>query len=106
MQRKHFSDDLSGTKGQSIAPSEPIKGVAALISTIISSRPDLESQVVEWLSKSQGGSISTLGLRRALLATYSNCGGKFALPKEKQHLKTMKLRTRNRYVEVTAHTKP
>ncbi|CAI7633893.1 unnamed protein product [Penicillium discolor] len=74
MQRKHFSDDLSGTKGQSIAPSEPIKGVAALISTIISSRPDLESQVVEWLSKSQGGSIGTLGLRRALLATYSNCG--------------------------------
>lgn len=69
--------------GQSIAPSEPIKGVAALISTIISSRPDLESQVVEWLSKSQGGSISTLGLRRALLATYNNRGGKFALPKKK-----------------------
>lgn len=74
--------------GQPIAPSEPIKGVATLICTIISSRPDLESQVVEWLSKSQGGSISTLGLRRALLATYSSRGGKFALLKEKQHLKT------------------
>ncbi|KOS38627.1 hypothetical protein ACN38_g10540 [Penicillium nordicum] len=74
IQRKHFSDDLSGTIGQSIAPSEPIRGVAALISTIISSRPDLESQLVEWLSKSQGGSINTLGLRRALLATCSNHG--------------------------------
>lgn len=74
--------------GQSIAPSEPIKGVAAVISTILSSRPDLESQVVEWLSKSQGGSINTLELRRAILATSSNRGGKFALPKRKQDNET------------------
>jgi telomere length regulation protein len=90
IQRKHFLDDLSGTVGQSITPSEPIKGVAVLISVMISSRPDLESQVVEWLSKSQGGSINTLGLRRALLATLSNRGSKFALPKG---IQTMKLRT-------------
>lgn len=74
--------------GQSIAPSEPIKRVAALISTIISPRPDLESQVIEWLSKSQGGSINTLGVRRAILATSSNRGGKFAFPKGKQDNET------------------
>ncbi|CAG8892212.1 unnamed protein product [Penicillium egyptiacum] len=73
IQRKHFLDDLSAV-GQSITPSESIKGVAGLISVIISSRPDLESQVVEWLSKSQGGSINTLGLRRGLLATCSHRG--------------------------------
>ncbi|KAJ5796017.1 uncharacterized protein N7518_004557 [Penicillium psychrosexuale] len=71
VQRRYFSDDLLGTVGQSITTSEPIKGVAALISAVISSRPDLGSQVVDWLSKSQGGSINTLGLRRALLATCS-----------------------------------
>ncbi|KAG0161002.1 hypothetical protein PDIDSM_8535 [Penicillium digitatum] len=73
VQRRHFSDDFSETVGQSINP-EPIKGVAALISAFISSRPDLESQVVEWLSKSHGGSINTLGLRRALLATFIDRG--------------------------------
>ncbi|CAG8178648.1 unnamed protein product [Penicillium nalgiovense] len=74
IQRKHFLNDLSGAVGQSITPSEPIKGVAGLISAIISSRPVLESQVLEWLAKSQGGSINTFGLRRALLATLSNRG--------------------------------
>lgn len=82
VQRRHFSDDFSETVGQSINP-EPIKGVAALISAFISSRPDLESQVVEWLSKSHGGSINTLGLRRALLATFIDRGSKFMLRKER-----------------------
>ncbi|KAJ5129786.1 uncharacterized protein N7515_005825 [Penicillium bovifimosum] len=72
VQRKYFSDDQPGAVGQSIVYAEPIKGVAALCSAIISCQPDLESQVVEWLSKSQGGSINTLGLRRGLLATFSN----------------------------------
>jgi telomere length regulation protein len=79
VQRKYFSDDLSWAVGQSITFTEPIKGVAALCSAIISCQPDLESHVVEWLSKSQGGSINTLGLRRALLATFSNRGGQFLL---------------------------
>lgn len=82
VQRRYFSDDLLGTVGQSITTSEPIKGVAALISAVISSQPDLESQVVDWLSKSQGGSINTLGLRRALLATCSKNDSKFTLSKE------------------------
>ncbi|KAJ5960912.1 uncharacterized protein N7479_008062 [Penicillium vulpinum] len=74
IQIKHFSDDLSGAVSQAIIPSERIEEVAALISAVISSHPDLETQVMEWLSKSQGGSINTLGLRRALLATFSNRG--------------------------------
>lgn len=79
VQRKHFSDDLSGVVGQPITPSEPIKGVARLCSTLVSSKPDLESQIMEWLSTSQGGSITTLGLRRAILATFNNRGGRFSL---------------------------
>lgn len=75
IQRKHFSDDLSGSAGRPITSSETVKGAAALCSTIVSGRPNLESLIVEWLSKSQGGSITTLGLRRALLATYCNRGG-------------------------------
>ncbi|OQE46525.1 hypothetical protein PENCOP_c001G04323 [Penicillium coprophilum] len=74
IQRKQFSDDLSGTVSPSSTPSESIEGVAALISAAIPSHSVLESQVLEWLSKSQGGSINTLGLRRALLATFSNRG--------------------------------
>ncbi|KAJ5773876.1 hypothetical protein N7457_008772 [Penicillium paradoxum] len=74
VQRKHFSDDLSGAVGQSVTPSETIRGVASLCSTLISSQPDLGTHVMEWLAKSQGGSVTTLGLRRALLATFSNRG--------------------------------
>ncbi|CAG8920115.1 unnamed protein product [Penicillium salamii] len=71
IQRKHFSDDLSGSVGQPMASSETIKAVAALSYTVLTSRSYSEALVIEWLSKSQGGSISTLGLRRALLAAYS-----------------------------------
>ncbi|KAJ5991472.1 hypothetical protein N7522_011679 [Penicillium canescens] len=72
VQRKHFSDDLSGSMDPSTTSSETIKGVAALCSLLIINRPNLESHVMEWLSKSQGGSISTLGLRRALVASFSS----------------------------------
>ncbi|KAJ5384026.1 hypothetical protein N7517_001937 [Penicillium concentricum] len=74
IQRTYFSDDLSGTVCPSLTPSESIAGVAALVSAVVSSHPGLESQVMEWLSKSQGGSINTLGLRRAILATFVNRG--------------------------------
>jgi telomere length regulation protein len=75
VQRTHFSGDLSGSVGQAITSSETVKAVAALCTAVVSCRPNLEPLVVEWLSKSQGGSITTLGLRRALLATYSNRSG-------------------------------
>lgn len=75
VQRKHFSDDLSGPVGHPMASSETIKAVAALSYTVLTSRSNSEALVIEWLSKSQGGSISTLGLRRALLAAYSKRSG-------------------------------
>ncbi|KAJ5083968.1 hypothetical protein NUU61_008547 [Penicillium alfredii] len=72
IQKKHFSGELPGMVGQRTSPSEVIKGVAALCSGVIGDRPFLKIQVMDWLSKSQGGSIQTLGLRRALLATYND----------------------------------
>ncbi|KAJ5329908.1 hypothetical protein N7452_010298 [Penicillium brevicompactum] len=72
IQRRHFADDLSGSVNQPLASSESIGAVAALCSVVIPSRSHLENLVIEWLSKSQGGSITTLGLRRALLVTYSD----------------------------------
>ncbi|KAJ5776655.1 uncharacterized protein N7511_001666 [Penicillium nucicola] len=72
VQRTHFSDDMTGSVDLSATSLETIKGVAALCSFLISNRPELEIYVMEWLSKSQGGSISTLGLRRALLASFSD----------------------------------
>ena len=75
LQRRHFADDLSGSVNQPLASSESIGAVAALCSVVIPSRSHLENLVIEWLSKSQGGSITTLGLRRALLVTYSDRSG-------------------------------
>jgi telomere length regulation protein len=77
VQKKHFSEDLAGTITQPFTPDEIVKGVAALCAIIIGSRPFLKSQILDWLSKSQGGSIQTLGLRRALLATLATQEGKF-----------------------------
>ncbi|KAJ5613259.1 hypothetical protein N7510_006453 [Penicillium lagena] len=77
VQKKHFSEELAGTITQPFAPDEIVKGVAALCATIIGNRPFLKSQILEWLSKSQGGSIQTLGLRRALLATLANQEGEY-----------------------------
>jgi telomere length regulation protein len=52
-----------------------VEGVAALCSIIISKRPHLESQLLDWLAKGQAGSIYTVGLRRALLAVLSDREG-------------------------------
>ncbi|KAJ5826348.1 hypothetical protein N7474_003486 [Penicillium riverlandense] len=72
VQKKHFSEELAGTITQPFTPDEVVKGVAALCAIIIGNRPFLRNQILDWLSKSQGGSIQTLGLRRALLATLAN----------------------------------
>ncbi|KAI9375486.1 telomere length regulation protein-domain-containing protein [Aspergillus egyptiacus] len=47
--------------------AQPVNGVAALCSVVISKRPNLEAQLIEWLSKGHGGSIQTVALRRAIL---------------------------------------
>ncbi|CEO60321.1 hypothetical protein PMG11_04953 [Penicillium brasilianum] len=72
VQKKYFSDDLSENFKQSDASNSFISGVAALCQVIIANRPFLKDQILGWLSKSQGGSIQTIGLRRALLAAYNN----------------------------------
>ncbi|OQD72946.1 hypothetical protein PENDEC_c018G04184 [Penicillium decumbens] len=72
IQKLYFPDDLAGTFISPVGSNGVIAGVAALCSAIIGDRPFLKSQVLEWLSKSQGGSIQTIGLRRALLATYND----------------------------------
>lgn len=76
VQRKHFSVDLSGSVGQPMTSTVTVGKVAALCSAVLNRRLNLEALVTEWLCKSQGGSITTLGLRRALLAIYSNRIGK------------------------------
>lgn len=76
IQKKYFSEDLSGV-GSSAAPNEIITGAATLCSAIIGDRIFLRNQITEWLAKSQGGSIQTVGLRRALSATFTDQSGKF-----------------------------
>ncbi|KAE8352543.1 telomere length regulation protein-domain-containing protein [Aspergillus coremiiformis] len=49
-----------------------VNGVAALCSIIIGERQHIQSQLLDWLSKGQGGSIQTIGLRRALLANFAD----------------------------------
>jgi telomere length regulation protein len=77
VQKKYFSDDLSESFKQSDAANSVISGVAALCKIVIADRPFLKDQILGWLSKSQGGSIQTVGLRRALLATYNDSTGMF-----------------------------
>ncbi|KAJ5168433.1 uncharacterized protein N7482_004027 [Penicillium canariense] len=72
VQKTHFSYDLSGSFEQPEAFGSIVTGVAALCKIIIADRPFLKNQITDWLSKSQGGSIQTVGLRRALIATYDN----------------------------------
>lgn len=75
MQKLYFPDDLAGTLNLPVQSDGIIAGVSALCSAILGGRPFLQSQISEWLQKSQGGSIQTIGLRRALLATYTDRNG-------------------------------
>ncbi|OOF99498.1 hypothetical protein ASPCADRAFT_138021 [Aspergillus carbonarius ITEM 5010] len=67
VERKHFSGEIPGDKASNTS-EKVISSVAALCSVLISKRPHLQSHLIDWLSKGQGGSINTVGLRRALLA--------------------------------------
>ncbi|ODM20973.1 hypothetical protein SI65_04026 [Aspergillus cristatus] len=73
VEKRFLSEDLSMEAGPT--SNQTIGGVATLCSNIISNRQHLESQVVDWLSKGQGGSIQTVGLRRALLAMFADNTG-------------------------------
>lgn len=55
--------------------NEVVNGVAALCSIILRGHTNLQAQLVDSLSKGQGGSIQTTGLRRAVLATFAHQQG-------------------------------
>lgn len=76
IERKYLPDRLSDE--QDSTPSELVGDVAALCSVLIHNRAHLQAQLTEWLSKGQGGSIRTVGLRRALLANMVDKPGKYA----------------------------
>ncbi|KAL4902949.1 hypothetical protein BDW74DRAFT_180246 [Aspergillus multicolor] len=65
IEKKHFPmEDFSGSN---MDLDQPVDSVAALCSVLISKRSNIESQLVDWLSKGQGSSIQTVALRRALV---------------------------------------
>ncbi|KAL4994686.1 telomere length regulation protein-domain-containing protein [Aspergillus recurvatus] len=66
IEKRYFSTESFGGNGMDL--DQPINGVAALCSVLILKRANLESQLVDWLSKGQGGSIQKLSLRRAIIA--------------------------------------
>lgn len=67
VEKKYLPDRLSSDE-QDSTPAKLVGDIAALCSVLIHDRTHLQAQLTEWLSKGQGGSIRTVGLRRALLA--------------------------------------
>lgn len=66
-------------KAEEIKESDVINGVAAFCANFISNSQVLESQLKDWLSTGQGGCIQSIGLRRALLAAFSERKGEHLL---------------------------
>ncbi|RAL13795.1 telomere length regulation TEL2 family protein [Aspergillus homomorphus CBS 101889] len=70
IEKKHFSSIIPGeTEGVS---QEVLGSVAALCALVIKDRPHIQAQIIEWLSKGQGGSIHSAELRRALIAGFAH----------------------------------
>ncbi|KAL4955437.1 telomere length regulation protein-domain-containing protein [Aspergillus filifer] len=70
VEKKYFSTE-SFSEDEMVL-DQPVNGIAALCSVLISKRPALENQLVEWLSRGQGGSIQTSALRRAIIANLAH----------------------------------
>ncbi|RAK96370.1 telomere length regulation TEL2 family protein [Aspergillus ibericus CBS 121593] len=70
VERRHFSGEIPGDKASNTS-GQVISSVAALCSILILKRPHLQAHLIDWLSKGQGGSINTVGLRRALVAIFA-----------------------------------
>ena len=73
--KKYFSEEVTGFMGSYKNSSEKVNGIATLCSMLIGGRPHLETQVADWLATGQGGSIQSIGLRRAILANFANSKG-------------------------------
>ncbi|KAL4784422.1 telomere length regulation protein-domain-containing protein [Aspergillus varians] len=70
VEKKYFTTE--SFSGDEMDLDQPIDSVAALCSVLISKRASLESELVDWLSKGQGGSIQTVTLRRAIIANLAH----------------------------------
>jgi telomere length regulation protein len=75
IERRYFPGHIFVEKAEEIKESDVINGVAALCANFISNSQVLESQLKDWLSTGQGGCIQSIGLRRALLAAFSERKG-------------------------------
>ncbi|KKK22329.1 hypothetical protein P175DRAFT_0513528 [Aspergillus ochraceoroseus IBT 24754] len=70
IEKKYF---LSESLDESdVSANHVVNGVAALCSILLSKRPNLEGQLIDWLSKGHGGSVQTVRLRRALLVNLAH----------------------------------
>lgn len=72
-QKRYLPGELSGIELDS--SSRVVGSVAALCSAVFHNNAYLEGQILDWISKGQGGAIQTLGMRRAILATFSSNKG-------------------------------
>lgn len=75
LEKKQFSGEIPGDSASNTS-GQVVSSVAALCSMAVSKRSHLRSQIIDWLSKGQGGSIHSLGLRRALVATLAQEEGR------------------------------
>lgn len=75
---KKYLPDRPSSDEQDNTPSELVGDIAALCSVLVHNRAHLQAQLTEWLSKGQGGSIRTVGLRRALLANMMDKPGNYS----------------------------
>lgn len=73
IEKKYFPTE--NFSGDNMGLDQPIDGIAALCSNLISKRTNLESQLVEWLSKGHGGSIQTVALKRAVIVNLAHDKG-------------------------------
>ncbi|RDW78994.1 telomere length regulation TEL2 family protein [Aspergillus mulundensis] len=70
IEKKHFPMESFSENDMDL--NQPIDSIAALCSALILKRSNLESQLIEWLSKGHGGSIQTVTLRRALVVNLAH----------------------------------
>ncbi|KAL4977598.1 telomere length regulation protein-domain-containing protein [Aspergillus desertorum] len=70
IEKRYFYTESLSVNGMDL--DQPIDGVTALCSVLISKRANLESQLLEWLSKGKGGSIQSISLRRAIIANLAH----------------------------------
>lgn len=80
IQSTYFGLEETVELENSTTSPEIVAGAAALCSSVIGGRPLLESQVTNLLLTNPHLTLFTVGFRRALLATYSDCDGR--LPKK------------------------